>query len=199
MSSREKILENLKAGVDNMSDAGSRMSEVLLPDFDLTYLGDALIKFKTVLGELHSVVIEVESLAEVASFISDKFPKKRIISNVAIEDFAEEKAWKTQDPHDLEDVEFALFEGTLGVAENGAIWLSETQMGQRVAPFICQRLGIILKKSNIIPLMHHAYQTLEITNLGYGTFISGPSKTADIEQSLVIGAHGPRELFVFLV
>jgi L-lactate dehydrogenase complex protein LldG len=47
--------------------------------------------------------------------------------------------------------------------------------------------------------MHHAYKALEITDMGFGTFISGPSKTADIEQSLVIGAHGSRELFVFLV
>ena len=34
---------------------------------------------------------------------------------------------------------------------------------------------------------------------GFATFIAGPSKTADIEQSLVLGAHGPRSLIVFLI
>jgi L-lactate dehydrogenase complex protein LldG len=199
MSSRENTLEKLRTGGDSNSGPKIRMPEISIPAFDLSYLGDPLSKFKSVLGELHSDVIEVESLAEVASFITVKFGGKRIISNVDIKGFAEDKSWKTEDPHTLENVELGLFEGTLGIAENGAIWLSEEQLGQRVAPFIGQRLGIILKKSDIVPLMHHAYERLEITEMGYGTFISGPSKTADIEQSLVIGAHGSRELFVFLV
>jgi L-lactate dehydrogenase complex protein LldG len=196
MSSREDILGRLKL---NKPVAERQMPEVTLPDFNEVYLGNIIDKFKSVLAELHTHVIEIGDVEEIAGFITKHYAGKRVISNVAFESLELSDDWKTQDPHDLQDVEFALFEGTLGVAENGAIWLSQTQMGQRVAPFICQRLGIILKKSNIVPLMHHAYQTLEITNLGYGTFISGPSKTADIEQSLVIGAHGPRELFVFLV
>jgi L-lactate dehydrogenase complex protein LldG len=196
MSRREDILGRLKL---NKPVAERQMPEVTLPDFNEVYLGNIIDKFKSVLAELHTHVIEIGDVEEIAGFITKHYAGKRVISNVAFESLELSDDWKTQDPHDLQDVEFALFEGTLGVAENGAIWLSQTQMGQRVAPFICQRLGIILKKSNIVPLMHHAYQTLEITNLGYGTFISGPSKTADIEQSLVIGAHGPRELFVFLV
>lgn len=196
MSSREEILGRLKLV---KSDAGSPVPEVSLSDFNMDYLGDVTEKFKTVLGELHTDVVEVNNVEEIAAFITKNYEGKRVISNVALQSLELSEDWKNQDPHDLQDVEFALFEGTLGVAENGAIWLSETQMGQRIAPFICQRMGIILKKSSIVPLMHHAYKTLEINNLGFGTFISGPSKTADIEQSLVIGAHGPRGLVVFLL
>jgi L-lactate dehydrogenase complex protein LldG len=175
------------------------MSDISIPTFDTDHIGDPIEKFKEVLDELHTEVLEVNNLQDIAAFVLDKYSGKRIVSAIAIEGLGDSETWKTLDPHDLQDVEFALFEGTLGVAENGAIWLSEAQMGQRVAPFICQRLGIIVKKENVVPLMHHAYKALEITDMGFGTFISGPSKTADIEQSLVIGAHGSRELFVFLV
>ncbi len=47
--------------------------------------------------------------------------------------------------------------------------------------------------------MHEAYARLAPREIGYGLFISGPSKTADTEQALVIGAQGARRCTVFLV
>jgi L-lactate dehydrogenase complex protein LldG len=44
--------------------------------------------------------------------------------------------------------------------------------------------------------MHAAYEELGKVKSSFGLFLSGPSKTADIEQSLVIGAHGARSLTV---
>jgi L-lactate dehydrogenase complex protein LldG len=43
--------------------------------------------------------------------------------------------------------------------------------------------------ADIVPTMHEAYRQINIAEEGWGAFIAGPSKTADIEQSLVIGAH----------
>lgn len=105
-----------------------------------------------------------------------------------------------KDAHDLAMVDLAILEGKIGVAENGAIWLDESCFGgHRVLPFITQHLVIILKKENIVSNMHQAYNSIELANIGFGLFLAGPSKTADIEQSLVIGAHGARSLKVYLV
>ena len=72
-------------------------------------------------------------------------------------------------------------------------------MGHRVLPFICQHLVIVIHQKDIVPAMHEAYELLSRKPYDYGCFIAGPSKTADIEQSLVIGAHGPRSMTVFVL
>jgi L-lactate dehydrogenase complex protein LldG len=103
---------------------------------------------------------------------------------------------KTMDGLSLAEVEVLEIDGEFGVAENGAIWLTEEAMPHRVAPFICQHLVINVKK--IVPNMHAAYEELGKVKSGFGLFLAGPSKTADIEQSLVIGAHGARSLTVVI-
>lgn len=103
------------------------------------------------------------------------------------------------DPHELEHVELAILEGDWGVAENAAIWLPEEKLHHRALPFIAQHLIVLLKKDRLLGNMHEVYARINVEASGYGVFIAGPSKTADIEQSLVIGAHGPRSMTVFLL
>ena len=99
----------------------------------------------------------------------------------------------------LENVHKAFIRGSLGVAENGAIWVKESQAVNRLLPFICQHLVLVIRAADIVATLHDAYRQVNIAEEGYGVFIAGPSKTADIEQSLVIGAHGARSLVVYLV
>ena len=101
-------------------------------------------------------------------------------------------------PGELESVDLAVVRGQIGVAENGAVWVTEENCGHRVLPFITQHLIILLNPSDIVHNMHEAYERIQVDATGFGLFIAGPSKTADIEQSLVIGAQGARSLTVVL-
>ncbi len=103
------------------------------------------------------------------------------------------------DPHQLADIDLAILPGRFGVAENAAIWVAGADLPQRAILFIAQHVLLALPRAAIVSNLHEAYAQLEWTNTRFGVFVSGPSKTADIEQSLVIGAHGARSLTVFLL
>ena len=103
------------------------------------------------------------------------------------------------DPHTYEDIELAIIHGHFAVAENGAVWLSDEIMGQRIIPYICQHLAVVVRAESIVPTLHEAYDIIGEGTYGFGGFIGGPSKTADIEQALVLGAHGPLSMAVFLL
>jgi L-lactate dehydrogenase complex protein LldG len=104
-----------------------------------------------------------------------------------------------EDPHSLEDIDVALIKGEFAVAENGAVWVTEQGLRHRALYFITQHLILVVDASQLVHNMHQAYERLTLSGPGYRVFISGPSKTADIEQALVIGAHGPRSTTVFFI
>lgn len=103
------------------------------------------------------------------------------------------------DPHATEDIDFAILPGEFAVAENGAVWITDAAVKHRAIYFIAQHLALVVAAGEIVSNMHAAYRRLSFVSPRFGAFISGPSKTADIEQSLVIGAHGPRSMTVFVV
>ncbi len=161
-------------------------SEDLLADFErmVKAAGGSLIKLS-----------EKEQLADV---LKNAFPNEdHIIS--ATKKFTWNVDWKEySNPTKLHNIDLAVMEGEVGVAENGAVWVRETKMGQRVLPFITQHLVLLLEQSLLVGDMTEAYEKIEIDQDGFGVFIAGPSKTADIEQSLVIGAQGARSFTVII-
>ena len=144
------------------------------------------------LGEINQRLVEIASWKDASQKIS--LVEGAGSSNV---DLA-----AIEDPHQLETVDFAILPGHFGVAENGAIWVTDRGLRHRALFFIVQHLALLIRGDQIVHNMHEAYERLAASDLALGrrefaAFISGPSKTADIEQSLVIGAHGPRSLTVF--
>ena len=72
-------------------------------------------------------------------------------------------------------------------------------MTHRALPFVAMHLVLLLRADQLVADMHGAYAALSRDASGFGVFVSGPSKTADIERALVIGAQGPRSLLVVVI
>lgn len=98
---------------------------------------------------------------------------------------------------DLNGTDLAIVEGDFGVCENAAVWVRQT-VKQRTVYFIAEALVILVRKDALFSNMHEAYRHIHTGDFGFGVFISGPSKTADIEQALVFGAHGAADVTVIL-
>lgn len=194
MSSKAEILNRIKLNQPNL------VTE--LPD--LSFLGsenfDVLETYKTVLKGIGGDPVEVSNNQEIIDYIKSNYNlEKRLITTLPELSEIASLDWSNADPHSLQDVELTVVKAHFGVAENSALWVTDEILGQRVSPFIAQYLAIIVYKNDIVRTMQQAYDRIGNQEYGFGTFIAGPSKTADIEQSLVLGAHGARGLIVFLL
>lgn len=186
MSSREKIL----AAIRGVSSESKSLPEI--PDFRLSgNLEEVFIQ--SILGNKGEMLSKAEFEKWLPSMNFQKVISLsahfRTTGNLTL----------PEDPHELEDLGLAILDGQFGVAENGAIWLEDTNLGLRALPFITEHLVIVLDRNNLVETMHQGYDLVGNAQSGFGLFIAGPSKTADIEQSLVIGAHGAKSLRVVLV
>ena len=192
--SRDKILAALQQNQPELVPLPPDLS------FEQDESLDLSAKFKAMAEGIGSTVYRVSSMEEIKSRIASDFPDaKRILSNVeeVVSDGIPAFTLDA-DPHSYENVDIAIFKPRLGVAENSALWLTEDLMGVRALPFITQHIIMIVDVATLVPDMHTAYQVIGSADYGFSTFIAGPSKTADIEQSLVLGAHGPRSMTIFL-
>lgn len=193
MNSREKILA---AVIKNQPPL---VSLPALENINAIRFDNPLEKFTTVLEGIGGVVKPANNLTEIPAFVQQHFKEGNKYITTIPELQGIDVVNHTEKAHKLEDVEVAIVEGDFAVAENAAIWMTAASLQTRALPFICQHLVVVLHPKNIVHNMHEAYERIGERVYDYGVFIAGPSKTADIEQSLVLGAHGPKTMTVFLV
>ena len=194
MSSREAILKAIRER--------KSVHSVALPEVNIAHMHYENIneKFSTSLASVGGNAVFMESLSDVEAYINEHYKDaKVIVSNVEGLNVTTKDANATDDPHTLRDVDLVIIQGEFAVAENGAVWVKEKNARHRALYFITQKLMMIVPKGEIVDTMHEAYERVSFDEGNFGLFISGPSKTADIEQSLVIGAHGATEACVVFV
>lgn len=201
MSSKDEILQAIRTQLPQA---------VELPTLDedwITY-NDPVAQFTKSVATVGGQAVVVEDLAEANKLLDEigsySAARKRcsLVSGVGESNVDLDSI---DDPHELEDVDFAVLPGHFGVAENGAIWITDDKIEHRVIYFLTQHLAIVIPAEAVVSNMHEAYKRIgadaqfSFKEPGFSAFVSGPSKTADIEQSLVIGAHGARSLTVLLL
>ena len=193
MTTREKILGEVLQ---------NQPTSLPLPDIS-RFRGeeqDVVQKYKAVFESIGGQVFLVEDFEAIKAVIAQHYDTGKRIATT-LPELAEEyeRIVTNVDPHTYEDIELAIIGAHFSVAENGAVWLSDEVMGQRIIPYICQHLAVVVRAKSIVPTLHEAYDLIGEGTYGFGGFIGGPSKTADIEQALVLGAHGPLSMAVFLL
>jgi|SRR6478736_6004707 len=193
MSSRDRILNAVK---------NNQPAKVELPsiqNFEQTEK-DNVKKFTEMLTFIGGTIVEAQGFDGVKAYIKEAFEvNKRTLSTIPELNEITEQNTNYSDPHSLNDVYLTVLKGEFGVAENGAIWTTDHQLPARALPFITEYLAVVIEKKSIVATMHEAYDEIGSLDYGFGVFIAGPSKTSDIEQSLVLGAHGPKGMTVFLI
>jgi L-lactate dehydrogenase complex protein LldG len=192
MNSREEILKAVRRNKPEPTPL-PEISNFDRPDLDVE------VVFERMVLQMGGSFKRLISKNELGAYISENYKdKKMIVSNV--EGFQGTHPLSSiSHALELETVDLAVLNGGIAVAENAAIWVSNEAIGYRALPFICEHLVLVFERKNLVYNMHQAYEALTIAHINYGVFIAGPSKTADIEQSLVIGAHGPKSLLAVMV
>lgn len=191
-TTRDTILAAIRQGKPDLHPLPETLG--FAPNIKLENLVEAFMAMvKTNGGQ----AIRVTSLTQAHAFLAEEYdltlPILSHVPGLDISNFTPAAELRL-----LDDLHLVVLEGKVGVAENAAIWLDEAAIGIRALPFISLNLSLVLSEKNLVGNMHEAYRLID-THTGFGTFIAGPSKTADIEQSLVIGAHGSKTLTVFLL
>ena len=195
MSNKDDILKKYRANVREKFDMPD------LSDIKAITYPNPLVQFVKMTEMVGGQVIEVDPGRDINVLIKELFPDaKEIASNLPEITIATRNPDTVGRARDLNGTDVGIIRGKFGVAENACIWIPQT-MKEKAVCFISENLIILLPKSQIVNNMHEAYKRIEFDNEydGYGTFISGPSKTADIAQVLVMGAQAARSATVLLL
>ena len=192
MSTKKDIIDKCRASIRQ------RIDRPTLADLNPTVYDNPLEKFITQAGAMGCKVLRAKSTDEVDKIIKEVYPEAKVIaSSLPYVKTATLNPDTVPDAQALNGTDVGVIEAKFGVAENGSVWVLQ-EMKERDVCFISENLVAVMPE-NVVNNMHEAYAEVGFNDYGYGVFIAGPSKTADIAQVLVNGAQAARSMTLILV
>jgi L-lactate dehydrogenase complex protein LldG len=192
--SRESILSAIRHS--NLST-----QQIEHPRIPLFQQSDGRLKpiFEEHLRKAGGAAHDIGSLAEAEAKLIALYPGAKVVCSAVPEIAGTRRVEEVHDPHELADVDVGVVRAQFGVAESGAVWLTQEDLVVDGLAFLSQHLVVLLDPDQIVPDMHGAYHRVRLNETAYGCFMMGPSATADVEATLVYGAQGARSLNVFFL
>jgi len=192
-SNRETILRSIRANLSKVEVEHPGIRAFPRPAGGLKTL------FEQRLKEAGGAAYDVVSVAEAESRLSLLHPEAKVICSAVPEIAGTRRVETVRDAHDLADVDVGVVRAQFGVAESGAVWLTQEDLVVDALGFLSQHLIVLLDPKQIVPDMHAAYRRVRLHETAFGCFMMGPSATADVEATLVHGAQGARSLNLFFL
>jgi L-lactate dehydrogenase complex protein LldG len=192
-NSREAILNAIR---DNLPQ--QRVEHPCIPSFPRPD-GSLKLAFEQHLQEAGGSAHDLGNAAEIQTRLSVLHPGAKVICSAVPEIAGTRRVETVHDPHELADVDVGVVRAQFGVAESGAVWLTQEDLIVDSLAFLSQHLIVLLDPEQILPDMYEAYRHVRLNETAYGCFMMGPSATADVEATLVHGAQGARSLNIFFL
>jgi L-lactate dehydrogenase complex protein LldG len=166
----------------------------------LPHSGESLVpNFRRELEKMGGRSFEVASAAAAQAKIAELFPTAKVVCSAVPEVPGTSRVQDVSDPHTLNNVDVGVVRSPLGVAEAGAVWLTENELVVNALGVLSQHLVVLLDPAAIVETVHDAYGQLDFTSNNYGVFMAGPSGTGDVEGVIIHGAQGARSMTVLLL
>ena len=200
MSSRDVILNRIRK-----VSAGKNLFDVEEPEWETDELvpvdTDLVSEFKKQIEKVSGVFYELSSFSELNERIKSHLTEEKI-SGIACSSklISSKSGIKYKSTADNDDAFIVPCEAL--IASTGSVLVSAKSGGNRRNHVFPPVLFVVASKNQLVPYIK---QGLEVLKSGYSklpsmvSLITGPSRTADIEKTLVLGAHGPKKLIVFLL